>query len=309
MDISVIFNQMIILVVLLMMGYISGKTKILTRDGGKIVSKLIIFVTYPCLILYSVMNNDIGMTGIDMILYILMVILIYIIAFVIAVPVSRLLCIGSDSSKADQNLYCYMCVFANIAYMGLPVCYAIFGPESVFYIALFSIVFNILNFSLGIYLVSGKSGNFNFMNLINPSLIAAVLSVPIAIFGYRAPDIIMEIAKLAGNITVPGVMLVIGSSLSYLPIKNVVVEWRLYPVVLIRLFVIPVITWLVLSQFISSGTVLGVLVVLSGMPVAMAATMLAFEYGGNERIASSGTFITTVLSVITIPLLVYFLLS
>ena len=49
--------------------------------------------------------------------------------------------------------------------------------------------------------------------------------------------------------------------------------------------------------------------VLSGMPVAMAATMLALEYGGNERIASSGTFITTLLSVITIPLIVYMLLA
>ena len=309
MDIMIIINQMIILFALIMMGYVAGKLKILTRDGGKVVSKLIINVTYPCLILHAVMNSDIGMSGTNIIVYLLMVILVYIIGLAIGIPVSRLLCLGSAKHKADQNLYCYMCVFANVAYMGLPVCFAIFGPESVFYVALFSIVFNLLNFSLGIYLVSGKSSNFKVMNLINPSLIAAFLSVPIAIFGFRAPDIIMEITRLAGNMTVPGVMLVIGSALSILPVKNVVIQWRIYPVALVRLFIAPVITWLILSQFITSGVVLGVLVILSGMPVAMAATMLAFEYGGNERIASSGTFITTVLSVVTIPLLVYLLLT
>ena len=308
MDIAVVINQMIVLFVMLALGYTAGKTKILTRDGGMVLSRVIVTFAQPCLILYSVIGGSIVISGSDVVFYMLVVLVVYAVALAVSIPASRLLYMGKNAPKADRNIYCYMCIFANVAFMGFPVCYAIFGPESAFYVALFSVVFNLLNFSLGVYLISGKRDRFSIKPFINPPLIAALISIPIAILGLSVPRVFVDITRLAGNMTVPGIMLVVGSTLAHVSLKNLLMEWRLYPLALLRLIVIPVLTWLVLRQFVTDDLIFGVLVVVSATPVAMAATVLAFRYGGNERLVSTGTLITTVLSVITIPLIVFLLL-
>jgi predicted permease len=267
------------------------------------------------------MNGSIDISGSDMAFYMLMTLLVYTIALAVAVPASYYL----TDHKSDRGLYCYMCVFANVTFMGFPVTYAIFGPTSAFYVALFNITFSLLNFSLGIFLISNKGkferqafkpleGDFSSKNhktkfnpklLINPPLIAALITILIAITGFSAPHVIMDVISITAGMTIPVAMLIIGSTLSFITLKDAAAQWRLYPVALLRLIVIPVLTWLILSQFITNDLVLGVLVVLSGMPSAIAGAMLAIEYGGNERIASSGIFLTTLLSAVTIPLMVY----
>ena len=362
MEIIVVINQMAVLFILLALGYFAGKVKILSKDSGKMLSKIIIVISKPCLILHSVLDGSISISGSETAFYMLLTLLAYFIALLIAVPISHLLSIkrkartlrnavdvlssgavnakeclppvSCDSSKAQKNhpptsvnanltivgsptvstasdrgIYCYMCVFANVTFMGFPVLYALFGAASAFYVALFNITFTLLNFSLGIFLISGKGLKFNPKTLINPALISALITIPIALIGVTAPGIILDAMGIIGNMTIPSAMLVIGSTLSYIPLKHVFSEWRLYPVALVRLIIVPFITWLVLSRFITNELMLGVLVVLSGMPVAVAGTMLAFEYRGNERIASSGMFLTTLLSGVTIPLIAYLLLT
>jgi predicted permease len=104
-------------------------------------------------------------------------------------------------------------------------------------------------------------------------------------------------------------MLIIGSTLASIPFKKVFTQWRLYPVTVIKLLIVPVVTWLVLRLFIHDALMLGILVVLSGMPTATSATMISMEYGGNERLASTGVFITTLFSLASIPALVFVLLT
>ena len=305
MELSVVVNQMLVLFGILSVGYIAGKTKLLTREKSAVFAKIIISVAQPCLILFAVMSSSISISIGSVVIFLLIALGLYVLMFAIAFPISRLLCAGKKAPKDDRNLYCYMCMFSNVAFMGFPVCYAIFGPDSGLYVALLSIVFQMLNFSLGVFLISGKSSRFQIKSLINPPFIAAIISIPIAIFGFRAPDIIMDITQMLGNITIPGIMLITGATLSLMPIKNALNEWRVYPVTLIRLLVVPVLTWAILRQFITDDMVLGIIVILSGTPVAMSATMLAIRYGGNEKVASSGLFISTLLSIVTIPLLVY----
>jgi len=152
-----------------------------------------------------------------------------------------------------------------------------------------------------------QKADFNPKTLINPVLIVALLAIPIALIGFRPPQIILETLRITGSITTPGGMLVIGSTLAYVPIKTLLSEWRIIPVTLLRLIIIPVVTWLILRQIITNELLLGVLVIVSGMPSAAMASMLAIEYGGNEKTASAGVFLTTLLCGLTVPLLVYFL--
>jgi hypothetical protein len=304
MDMQVVLNQMAVLFILLAIGFLVGKVKLLTPEGNKVLTKVVLFITLPCIILSSVFDSEIDISAGDTVFFIMMSLLAFAIAFAIAIPLVRL----SRGDKANHGLLTYMCVYSNSGFMGFPVIIAIFGASGAFYTALFNIPFNILSFSVGIALIAGKGAKFNPKLLLNPPLIAALLAVPIAFTGFRLPDVFTEAIRLTGSVTTPGAMIVIGSTLSYIPIKNVFSEWRIGMVTLLKLIVIPAVTWLVLRQFITNDLMLGVLVVISGMPTAAQSSMLAIQYDGNERIASSGVFLTTLLCGVTVPLIVYFLL-
>jgi len=306
MNIQVIINQMIVLFILMAVGFIVGKTNLLTREGNKTLSRIVLFITLPCTILNSVFENELTITIGDTVYFLLMVLLTFLIAFLIAIPVIHFL----GGEKANRGLLTFMSVFSNSGFMGFPVVISIFGVSSAYYVSLFNIPFNALVFSLGIFMISEKKAlkGFNPKQLMNPTLIVALLAIPIALTGFRPPDVIAEAVRITGSITTPGAMLVIGSTLAFVPLKSIFTEWRIVPVTILKLIAIPLITWLVLRQIITNELMLGVLVVISGMPTAAMASMLAIEYDGNERTASAGIFISTLLCGLTVPLMVYFFL-
>ena len=300
---QIVLNQMTVLFILMAVGFIIGKVKLLTTEGNTVLSKIVLNITLPCTILSSVFENESVITIADTAYFILMSLLAFLIAFLVSVPIVLLM--GGD--KANRGLLTFISVFSNCGFMGLPVALAIFGASSAYYVALFSIIFNILVFSVGIIMISGKGGKFDPKQLINPTLIIALLAIPIALFNLQFPFIITEVARITGYITIPGAMLVVGSSLAYVPLKTVFSEWRVGPATALKLVAIPIVTWLVLRQIISNELLLGVLVIVSGMPTAATASMLTVGKG-NEHIASAGTFLTTVLCGVTVPLIAYLLL-
>jgi len=295
---------MAVLFIIMAVGFVIGKVKFLTPDSNKLLTRLVLFVALPCTILNSVFENEIDITFGDTMYFMLMTMITYGIAFLISIPVIRLL--GGD--KKNRGLLSFMSIFSNCGFMGFPVVIAILGISSAYYVALFNIPFNILVFSIGIYMISKVSGGFNIKMLLNPVLIVALLSIPLALIGFKPPQILGDALKITGSITTPGGMLVIGSTLAYVPFKTIISEWRIIPVTLLKLIIVPVVTWLVLKQLISNEMLLGVLVIVSAMPSAAMASMLAIEYGGNEKTASAGVFLTTLLCVLTVPLLVYLLI-
>ncbi|MCL2628296.1 MAG: AEC family transporter [Oscillospiraceae bacterium] len=304
MDMQVILSQMAVLFILLAVGLTVGKLKLLTPEGNKVLTKVVLFIALPCTILTSVLDSDIDITVADTAFYLSMSLFSFVIAFAVVIPIIFL----SRAGKEDRGLLTYMSVYSNSGFMGIPVAIAIFGAAGAFYTALFNIWFNVLSFSVGIMLIAGKGRKFNPKLLINPPLIAALLAIPVAFAGFKPPDILSETIRLTGNITTPGAMIVIGSSLSYIPLKNVFSEWRIALVCALKLLFVPFVTWLILRNFITDDIMLGVLVIIAAMPTAAQSSMFAIEYGGNERIASAGVFITTLLCGITVPLLVYLLL-
>jgi len=301
---DVIINQLVVLFILMAIGFILGKTKILNHDGNKMLTKLILCVTLPGTILSSVFTNDVNISVGEIFFFLLMSFLSIMIAFAIALPAVRML----GGKKSNRGILTFMTVFSNSIFVGFPVAVAILGVAATFYVALFSFVWNVLALSIGILMISGKGRNFDPKLLLNPSFITALAAAPIALIGVNPPVIVTESVRIAGSMTTPVAMIVTGSILANVPIKTVFSEWRIVPITLLKLLVVPIVTWLILRLMLTNEIQLGVLVVIAGMPIAAMAPMLAIEYDGNEPLASSGVFISTLLGGITIPLLVYFLL-
>jgi predicted permease len=307
MNMPAILGQMAVLFLVLAVGYGANKLKVLTADSNKLLSRLVVNIAMPCTILNTVLGGQVTASGADAATFLALSFGAFALTFLLGVPLPRLL----KAPKSDGGLYRFMIAFGNVGFMGFPVIQAIFGPGAAFYVMLFNIAFSVLCFSVGLVMVSGGSGNgkINFRLFINPTMIVSVLTIIIFYVRIPVPAVLKDTVGLISQMTTPAAMLVIGSSLAAIPFREVFSEVRLYPLALLKLILIPVLTFLIFRLFIKDTAMLGVLTALAAMPTASNATMLAMVYGGNEKLASKGIFLTTLLSVATIPLLVAILLS
>ena len=304
MDMQAIISQLAVLFILLLLGYISGKTKFLSPETGKVLTKVVMNITMPCTALSSAIYGNLEITGGETAFFMLASLLSFLIFFVISIPSARIL----SRENQTRGLLSYMIVFPNSGFIGFPVTLAIFGSGSVYYAALFLIVLSIFLFTAGTIMMSGRIKKLNPKAILTPGLIASLLVIPLALIRFQAPFVIAEVIQLTGNITSPAAMLIVGVTLSQIPVKAVFSKWRLYPMAILKLIVLPLAVWLVFKQIVDNELMLGMLVILSAMPTAAIAVMHAIELGNDERLASSGIFLTTLLSCATIPLVVYTLL-
>lgn len=306
MHISTVINQMLVLLIILVIGVICRKTGVTDDVGNKKLSRLLINVCQSAMILASVMNSgstaSIGyvfqIIGVSALLY------AFLILFSFAVP--RML----GAPRGDWGLYRFMTIFGNVGFMGFPVIASVFGSDAVFYASLFNLPFNILMYTLGISLASGtgERTGLNIKQIINVPLAATILSLVIFLLRIPIPKPIAQATELLGDMVVPSAMLVIGTSLGGMSRKKMLGNWRLYVFTPLKLMLLPAIVYFLFGLFVKDQLLLGITTVMAALPVATNCTMLCLEYGGNEELSSSGTFMTTVLSVVTIPLMVYLLL-
>ena len=289
----------------MIVGYIANKVKILDKELNQKLSSLVLNVTSPALILYSVSEPVEGDLNTVLQIFLLSV-AVYVVLPFIGIFFARILKVA----KEDRNLYQFMTIFSNIGFMGYPVIQAIFGKEALFFASICNLVFNILCYSYGVFLISGAGKvSFDYKKLINPGIIFSIIAVVIYLTKWQMPVIIAETSDLVGSITTPLAMMIIGSSLAEIPIKEVVSDIRIYIYTIIKQIIMPILFWWVLKFIVHDAMVLGVLVVLIAMPVGTIAIMFCNQFGGNTSLASKSIFITTLASVFTIPTLVYLLFA
>lgn len=305
MDTQVVWNVMLELVIIMIIGYGLALFKLLDKSFSEKLSWLVVNISMPMLIIASVLGKEGNFKEV-------LVYLGYGTAFyLVSIPIAYICCKMLFVKKKNMGTYQFMLIFSNCSFMGYPIASAVLGMDSVFYMSVFNMPFNVLAFSYGIFLLangSDRGAGFNLRKLINPGIIASVLAIVIYAMGIKLPRFVGNTFESVGGLTTPLSMLVLGITLAQLPVTELFNEIRLYPISLIRLVGLPFLTYYVMSLFTSNSMMLGVAVVTAGMPVASMTVMLATLYGGNVKLASVGVFITTVLSVVSVPLVLGFLL-
>lgn len=305
MDIVVVISQMLELFLILTLGYISAKTKVTSQKFGVQLSHFILSITIPCMMIASVavVPNDIDKK--DIFLMFLIAVLFYVIMPFVAYCIARILRV----KKEERNLYIYMTIWSNVGFMGFPVIASIFGEGAIFYATIFNLIFNLSNFTLGIMLMSREGKNaLNMKNFLSPGVMASLFAVVMFVANIQLPDILNNTVKTVGGTTTPLAMIVIGIALSGIPVKSVFTELRLYPYVVIKQVLLPMTAWLILKPIITNPYLLGIVIIIIAMPVATSSVLFANKYGNNVPLATKGVFITTLASVITIPLISYLIL-
>ncbi len=298
---SVALTQILILFSVLVAGIFIKKAGYLKEDAEDTMSVLIVKLGLPCMILASTNFPRTDQAVYDLYILLGLSIGFYLISLLLGVSLAKLLKLKNNSA----TVFAALITFANIGFMGIPVAKAFWGEIGVFYTSIVNLIFTITLWTLGVLLFN-KNEKLNFRKLFNPGTVSAIAAIIMFTVGYRLPSIVYSSLNLGGALTVPLSMIMIGSLIAERNILKVFSDYRLLIVSLLRLLIIPIITCIILHQLKVSVLLLNVFTVLSAMPSAALNAVFAREYNSDSIMASEGIFLTTFLSVFTLPLIVMF---
>jgi predicted permease len=206
-------------------------------------------------------------------------------------------------TKCD-DLYKLMLTYPNLGFMGFPIISAMYGQLGVFYASLFMIIFNLSVFSYGVSTINQESA-LQLEKLVNPGIISSILAILIFAFSIPVPEVITQFLSKLGGVTSPLAMITLGSTLAAVSFKSLIKDKFLYLFTVCKLIVWPFIFWFVLHFFVHDPMVLGLCTILISLPVAGNVSMLCITYDGDTDLAARGTCISTLLSLITIPVYMF----
>ena len=286
-----IFVQMVVLFAVGATGYAAKRLNLMDEDFDKKFSKLILNTALPALILASVLTAEtlpsatkiLWTAGVSCASYVVLVAIGFSITAALRVPDGR------------KGVFRFMMVFGNTGFIGFPVTAAVFGAEALIYTTVFNLAFNALVFTLGVWMLAtdnkyGVKIKMSPKSFLSPCIVASVASIALAFAGIHGVPVLGEALDTLGSLTT-------------VPARQLVGGPRLMAAALVRLLVAPALVWLPLHFLVSDPVLLGVIVLLSAMPVATNGTMLCYQYGGDSKTMAQGTFVTTLGAVFTIPLL------
>lgn len=302
MDLSSIFSQMLLLFSVIALGYVATKCHVLDANSNRHFSNLVICITNPCTVLYSVLAGEHVLTNGEVFQLTGFSFAVFAFMILVAPLIVKLLRITEDA-----GLYRFMTVFSNVGFIGFPVVKAVFGSNAVFYAAIFNLVFQLVLYTYGVRQISKNPADrkIGWRMFCKPIITASLLAYVFYLADYRAPQYVVNVLGLVDQLTSPLSMLVIGCALAQVPVKKVFSNWRTYPFIAIKQLVLPVICFFVLRLFIKNELILGMLTIMTLMPIANMAAMFCAKYNGNQALAASTTFVSTLFSMIGIPVLMF----
>ena len=293
---------MMTLFAIVIVGYVAGRMGYMGGEFDKKLSSLVINFTCPALILASAMTGELPdrrlilpLLGISALTYILLT------------GVAFLLPRFLTKKKDDQGIVGFALMFGNVGFMGYPVVASIFGQQAVFYAAVLNVVNTFAVFTIGTILILGDLGDgkhFQKKVLYSTPMLSAYLAMLIVALGIdNIPNIISQPLTMIGNITVPAALLIIGSSMSQLSARTMLGNMTVYSTTVFRLLLIPIALYFLCSALGFDPYVVNITPMVVAMPVATYGTILCLKYNRDTTLITEVTLITTLLSMLTIPLL------
>ena len=315
-DMNVLVNQLIELFIIICLGYMMFKIRILNEDVNKNINALVVKVTMPCMILSSVLAIDnssrpnagtvTSLFAVSIGFFILMPIL--------AIVIVKIMLKTLRIIKARQGAYMFMLIFSNVGFMGIPVIRAATGDQAnvaVFYAAVLNIFFNLAVFTYGVAMICyGDESNakFQWKSLLSPGIISALLGLIVYVIGFHFPPALSSVnhaITTVGELTSPLAMILVGSTLASMKFQEVFNEWRIYVFALIKQILLPLALYPFYRFLIKDDLLLTVMFIEFLMPVANISLILCTQYNLDKKFASKVIFITTLLSLCSIPLVLY----
>ena len=300
--VSVILNQVILMLILVVAGFISFKTHIITGEGNKHLSNLLILLVNPVVIFVSYQRDF----SPELLAGLGQAFLLSLLGFGIAMAVAYL-CLRR-SGKYDVAVERFSVIYSNCGFMGIPLVMAMLGTEGVFYLTAVMTAFNLIVWTHGLFLFTG-TGQFSIKGLLRALCSPAILSVPVGLLCFllqwRVPQVLYDALEYVSNMNTPLAMLIAGATVAQTNLLKAFARGRIYYVSFLKLLLVPALIVLALSLFPLPQIVLLTVAVAMASPTATMGTIFAIRYDRNAVYASELFAVTTILSAVSLPLVVF----
>ena len=295
---QILLQQTIIMFALMLLGLLLSRRGMITEQGSRDLSNVLLYAVIPCVILRSYMSEfsteKLRAMGLSA--------LIAVIAFAASIAVAYLTC---GTRHRIEN---FAVAFGNAGFIGIPLVTAVFGPEAAFYVVSFSTFANLLQWTYGIVIISGKKETMNLrMVFVNPVFISMVIGIALFVLQPTLPTVVTgTIGYIADGNTVLA-MIILGYYLSKVQLRGLFADVRLYLFSALRLLVVPAVTILVFLPFpFARGEITLITLIAAATPVASSTAIFAQKFDQDYRQAVSYVCLSTILSVATLPLVMLF---
>jgi predicted permease len=313
MPVEITLYQIFILSILASAGVLGSKFGVITQTSKDFLARIIFNITLPSMLLTNFSRIEITPRLLTNSLAVLMLAAFVLLFMLFAGYLgSRIL----KLERSDAGIYRLHSMLGNIIYLGFPVISALYGEEGLLYASIFTLVSNILMWTVGVMTISdGKNSTLrqNISRIVNPNTIAILTGFILFISSVKLPKFVLDSIGGLGGTNSYLSMIYIGSVLFFADVKELIGKKNVWVLTASRLLVVPM---LLLLLFILAVTVAGlkidtlvasVLILQASMPCMVNVVIMVNILGGNDRIATANVFLSTLLSLFTLPLMLLML--
>jgi hypothetical protein len=309
MPVSIIINQILILAILVLIGILGSKVGVITHAAKDFLAKIIFNITLPAMLFTNFSRVDLTPRLLsNSLMVLLLTTLSLLFMLFVGCLASKILRLKDD----EAGIFRLHSMMGNIIYLGFPVIFALFGREGLLYASIFTLVSNFLMWTIGLMVITrGKeiSVRRNLKHFFNPNTIAIISGFILFLLAVKLPPIIIDSLGGLGSTNTYLSMLFIGAILFYASVRDMISNIAIYVLSFNRLLLVP---FLLVGIFIFVNSVLpgridnqviSVIVMQSAMPCMVNVVIMVNILGGNDRIATANVFVSTLLSILTLPLI------
>lgn len=314
MSITIVLQQMAMIFILIGIGLLLYKKEMLSEMTSKQISGIIVNVTNPALLICSAFQEgpkvslqELGMAlGIYLIVYIILIAVSFLIPRILRVP--------------DMYHYSYqmLTIFGNVGFIGIPLASAVLGAQSLIFVSIYNLIFNILIYTFGISLLQKAAAKQSpdsdtvvtspiWKKLVNAGTISAAVTIIFYLSDFSVPTIVSSTLNYMGQATTLLSMLVLGASVAQMAPKDIFSHPKLYGFTLLRQILVPIGCILLLGPFTRNPLILNTMALMLAVPAANMPLMLSKQLHVDTDTISQGIILTTILSLVTIPVVSFFL--
>lgn len=300
-----IFTKMLMIGLMLAIGVLIYRLGIITTSGNRELSALIVNVCSPVMTISSVLADDSEFTLEKLGLTVLVCAGMYLVFILFGKVVPPLMGIPREK----RPLYAMLSVFGNAGFIGIPLALSILGSSSMLYVVVVNIFYSLFFYSYGYYetsQVSDKSLTFKPSVLINPGIIACLIALGIYILQPELPGFLTDTMDYVSAGTTFLSMVVLGVNLAATPLKKVLAVPKMYLFFLLRILLLPILMALVLRPLLPDGMMVASFLLMAAMPAGSMTVMLATEQNVETDTLTSGIIISTLMCLVTVPIVSYF---
>ncbi len=276
------------------------KCKLLDKKSSKSFSNLLLMVVNPVLIFQSFQQEYTTrrLQGF------FITILLSAAAYALMIVVTNLMI--RKSSGYEMGVERFGCIYSNCGFIGIPLVQAVYGTEGVFYLSAFMLVFNIMVWTHGLMLITGNSNFKQCKEFFKTPMFAAMVLGLLAFFGrISLPSVPNNVLSMIANMNTPLAMIVAGMAIADANILSVLKKKRIYYIAWIKLFVLPILFVLLTAKLPIPILIKSTIAFAMACPTATTGTMFAIRYDKDSEYMAEIFSITTILSIFTIPIVIY----